>query len=84
MIPNKKIPWLPSAASHLYLIEQSFGIAQKDILPSEEKFVLLEGTVCFLILRRPGMWSVYFEAPVPQRNFELGDVGQLTFGQAFV
>ena len=78
VVPNKNVPWLPSTTSRLYSLERSFGIPQEDILPGEEKFVLLEGTAC--LLKRPCMRSVYFEVPIRSRTMELGGVDELTFG----
>jgi hypothetical protein len=61
-IPNRHTPWLPMPSFRIYSIEESAGIAQKDILPGEEKFVLLEGTACTLL--RPDMQPVDFQVPV--------------------
>jgi len=78
VVPNKSAPWLPGVKSRIYSLERGFGIPQEDILPGEEKFVLLEGTNCVLV--RPGMRSVHFEVPIRSPlNCDLGDVDEITF-----
>ncbi|KII84210.1 hypothetical protein PLICRDRAFT_179876 [Plicaturopsis crispa FD-325 SS-3] len=65
-VPNRRTPWIPCPTSRLCSAERAFGVAQKDILPGQEKFILLEGTAC--LFKRPGKQPIYFEVPVRPRQ----------------
>ena len=57
-------------------LERTWGVAQKDIIAGEEKFVLRDGMKC--ILRRPGRRDVLFT--VPTRPIPIAaDVDELDF-----
>lgn len=81
--PNKKTPWLPGPPTEIYSLERSFGLAQEEILEGEEKFVLLEGTACLLVIIASPPVKVYFEAPIRPRTIHLGDVNELDFQSEF-
>lgn len=76
-IPNQRTPWIPCQSARLCSLERSFGTKQEDIKPGGEKFVLLEGTPCFL--KRPNMRSVYFVAPIRPRPLDLPEIDVLDF-----
>ncbi|KAI0819571.1 hypothetical protein BC628DRAFT_1413607 [Trametes gibbosa] len=59
-------------------LECSFGVAQEDISPGEEKFVLRDGQLC--TLRRPGYKDVQFVVPMRRRpEPEKPDVDTIEF-----
>lgn len=76
-VPNQRTPWIPCQSARLCSLERSFGTRQEDIKPGGEKFVLLEGTPCFL--KRPNMRSVYFVAPIRPRPLDLPEIDVLDF-----
>lgn len=78
VVPSKSAPLLPCGKSRIYSLERSFDIPQKDILPGEEKSVLIEGTTC--LLARPRMRSVRFEVLIRPLNCDPGNVyDEITF-----
>lgn len=63
VIPNPKRAWLePGVGGILQSFERRFRIAQENIRPGEEKWILQDGQTC--LLRRPGMKDVAFTVPI--------------------
>ncbi|KAI9061221.1 hypothetical protein FKP32DRAFT_1594895 [Trametes sanguinea] len=60
-VPNPNAPWLSMPGGCVRSLERCFGIAQQDILPGEEKWLLRDGQTC--LLRRPGKRDVQFTVP---------------------
>jgi len=83
VVPSKSTTsWLLGIKSCIYFLDQTFGIHQEDILPREEKFLLIEGTTYFLV--RLGMHLVCFEVPIHPSltnclNYDLGDIDEIMF-----
>ncbi|KAH9849159.1 hypothetical protein C2E23DRAFT_401889 [Lenzites betulinus] len=61
--PTTPVGFVPTVG--VQALERSFGIAQKDILPGAEKFVLRDGQLC--TLQRPGHKDVQFTVPMRRR-----------------
>ncbi|KAI9061229.1 hypothetical protein FKP32DRAFT_1576683 [Trametes sanguinea] len=61
VIPNPNAPWLSMPSGCVRSLERCFGIAQQDILPGEERWLLRDGQTC--LLRRPGKRDVQFTVP---------------------
>ncbi|KAI0662264.1 hypothetical protein C8Q70DRAFT_964071 [Cubamyces menziesii] len=61
-VPNPKAPWLSMPSGRLRSLERCMGIAQHDILPGEEKWLLRDGLTC--LLKRPGKRDVQFTVPM--------------------
>ncbi|KAI0323358.1 hypothetical protein GY45DRAFT_1376379 [Cubamyces sp. BRFM 1775] len=62
VVPNLKSPWLSMPSGRIRSLERCFGIAQHDILPGEEKWLLRDGQTC--LLKRPGKRDVQFTVPM--------------------
>ncbi|KAL7278895.1 hypothetical protein ACG7TL_006726 [Trametes sanguinea] len=62
VVPNPKAPWLSMPSGCVRSLERNFGVAQDDILPGEEKWLLRDGQTC--LLKRPGKRDVQFTVPI--------------------
>ncbi|KAI0691931.1 hypothetical protein C8T65DRAFT_533557, partial [Cerioporus squamosus] len=64
-VPGGATPWLGVGGQLLESLETNFGIRAEDILPGEEKCVVLEGITCMLEYPEQGTSGlVRFEVPV--------------------
>ena len=64
-VPGGATPWLGVGRQPLHSLEASFGIRDEDIIPGEERFVVLEGMVCSLEYPEQDIGGpVSFEVPV--------------------
>ncbi|KAI0817015.1 hypothetical protein BC628DRAFT_1096054 [Trametes gibbosa] len=61
--PTTPVGFAPTVG--LRPLECAFGIAQKDILPGAEKFLLRDGQLC--TLQRPGHKDIQFTVPIRRR-----------------
>lgn len=58
-------PWLGIGGQPVNSLEANFGIPAKDIIPGEEKFVVLDGMICSLEYPEQGTdGPVFFTVPV--------------------
>lgn len=64
-LPNPDAPIGSAPVVRMCPLEHSFGFAQHEIEPGEEKFLLHDGQHC--LLRRPGHRDVRFTVPIRRR-----------------
>lgn len=62
--PTTPVGFVPTVG--VQALERSFGIAQKDVRPGAEKFLLRDGQLC--TLQRPGHKDVQFTVPIRRRS----------------